>query len=60
MADTTREHELESIIVDLCDGNRHWYEIQQSTGVSEDRAKEMSNVIDDVFKAYFDRNGYGA
>jgi hypothetical protein len=58
MADTTREHILESIIVDLCDGEREWYEIQERTGVSEERAKEMADAIDDVFKRYFERNGY--
>ena len=46
MADTTREHILESIIFDLCDGEREWYEIQGRTGVSEERAKEMAKVID--------------
>lgn len=57
MADTTREHILESIIVDLCDGYTAWHDIQERTGVSEERAKEMEKEIDDVFKRYFDRNG---
>lgn len=57
MADTTREHILESIIVDLCDGYTAWHDIQERTGVSEERAKEMEKEIGDVFKRYFDRNG---
>lgn len=58
MADITREHELEAIIVDLTYGNRSWYDIKGLTGVSEERAKEMEQKIDEVFKAYFERNGY--
>ncbi|MBK8191531.1 MAG: hypothetical protein IPK79_13920 [Vampirovibrionales bacterium] len=53
MADTTREHMLESIIVDLCEAELTWYEIQERTGLSEERAKEMAKVIADVFKRYF-------
>ena len=49
MADTTREHMLESIIVDLCEAEPTWYEIQERTGLSEERAKEMAKVIADVF-----------
>lgn len=56
MADTTREHMLESIIVDLCGSALTWYEIQERTGLSEERAKEMADAIDDVFKRYFERN----
>lgn len=58
MADTTREHILESVIVDLCGSALTWYEIQERTGLSEDRAREMEEVIDDVFERYFERNGY--
>ena len=58
MADTTREHMLESIIVDLCEAELTWYEIQERTGLSEERAKEMAKVIADLFKRYFERNGY--
>lgn len=39
------------------DGEREWYEIQERTGVSVERANEMAEVIDDVFKRYFERNG---
>lgn len=58
MADTTREHILESVIVDLCGSALTWYEIQERTGLSEDRAREIEEVIDDVFERYFERNGY--
>ncbi len=58
MTDTTREHMLESIIVDLCEAELTWYEIQERTGLSEERAREIEEVIDDVFERYFERNGY--
>jgi hypothetical protein len=46
MTDTTREHMLESIIVDLCEAELTWYEIQERTGLSEERAREIEEVID--------------
>ena len=58
MTDTTREHMLESIIADLCEAELTWYEIQERTGLSEERAREIEEVIDDVFERYFERNGY--
>lgn len=51
----TREHELEALIVDLCDDSMQWYEIQESYGVSEDRAKEMVGIITRVFDSYYAR-----
>lgn len=57
MPDVTREHELEALIVDLCDGNfRSWWDIHGYTGLSEERCMEMEALIDDVFKRYFERN----
>ena len=56
MVDINREHELEAIIVDLCDGEREWYEIQERTGLSDERAKEVAATVDEVFRKYFARN----
>lgn len=45
--------------MDLCEiSNRRWFEIQEATGVSEERAREMAEEIDEVFKACLIRNGY--
>lgn len=59
MADTTREHELEALIVDLTDGSlRNWYDIQAATGISEERCREIEAEINEVFSAYRARNGW--
>jgi hypothetical protein len=57
MSDTTREHTLEAIIVDVLDGNREWHEIQYNTGLSEERCREIEKEVGAVFSAYFARHG---
>ena len=37
----------------VCEAELTWYEIQERTGLSEERAREIEEVIDDVFERYF-------
>lgn len=58
MVDTMREHLLEALIVDLmAQGLRGWEEIQSATGMSDDRCVEMQSLIQEVWDAYYERNG---
>ena len=41
--------DLEHLIVDLCDGSLvSWYEIKDHTGLSEERCKEMEEMIKNI------------
>jgi hypothetical protein len=55
MFDITK-HELESLIIDLTDGSlTSWRDIQEHTGLSEERCKEMEVLVQKVFNKYFNR-----
>jgi len=55
--DTTYTHRLEACIIDLMSGYRKWYEIEQMTGLSKGRCKEIESLHDVVLENYKKRNG---
>ena len=48
--------EIESAFIDLLNGNHSWYEIQENTGLSDDRCKEISSLFNVVLKKYETRH----
>jgi len=40
--------ELATIIADTLDGSSAWYEIQQNTGLRDDRCKEISKAANEL------------
>lgn len=56
MSDSTYEHEIEAAFVDLMDGNSRWYEIQENTGLSDERYKEIQELFDRALASYKKRN----
>lgn len=47
---------LESVLIDVLDGNQQWYEIQASTGLSEGRCKEIYELFNEVLSKYKKRH----
>ena len=47
--------ELEEILFDLLDGQADWFEIQQHTGLSDERCKEISDFY---WKIYYKLRAY--
>jgi len=43
---------LEAAFVDLLDGNSDWYNIQDNTGLSQNRCKEISKLFKIVLNKY--------
>ena len=37
--------ELERVIFDLADGSSEWYEIQEQTGLSDERCREIAETV---------------
>ena len=53
--DTTYEHELEAVLIDILEGQVH--EIQAITGLDDDRCDEIEKLFYIVLKKYNERNG---
>lgn len=56
MTDATYKHELEAALVDVLDGNFRWYEIQENTGLSDERCKEIQELFSTALASYKKRN----
>jgi len=54
--DTTYTHKLEAALFDILDGN-NWYDIQDLTGLSEERCQEICELGKAVAENYLKRNG---
>ena len=49
---------LEAALIDVLDGSAAWYEIRDNTGISEERAKEISDFYhSEVQKRYREKHG---
>ena len=46
-------HELEQFILDLLDGSREWYEIQENTGLSDSQCRKMSDLYKRLYAKYY-------
>ena len=44
--------ELESAFIDVLDGNSDWYNIQDNTGLSQNRCQEISKLFKTVLNKY--------
>jgi hypothetical protein len=44
--------EVESAFIDVLDGNEQWHTIQENTGLSEERCKEIESIYHTVFERY--------
>ena len=48
---------LESAIIDVLDGSSEWWSIQEVTGLSDERCKEISDLFAKVLAIYETRHG---
>ena len=48
--------ELESALIDVLDGSQEWWSIQETTGLSDERCKEISELFYKVLTAYKKRH----
>ena len=56
MTNNTRERILEELIIDLTNDIHSWKDLENRTGLSEERCKEMFEQIKESYTAYNGRN----
>ena len=51
--------DLEAALIDVLDGNSKWYDIQNATGLSKERCKEIEELYWTILDSYNSKHKIG-